>query len=262
LARELGITSDSVYRGRLVNAEDWAEYPALVQGRIPALNDYSHLISPFQYAFTKHFFFDPSQVQSRNHLVYGNTNVHLYSLLGVQYLRLDWLGSPLSNLNETNSYPAVQYSENDFLVRLKNVNLGDYSPTRIIVARSLDETFRIIDKKSFAPMDEVVVYKQLDADFVRVGKTELFVDGGDLRIVAESSGKTMIILPIEFSHCLKFQSNNENSSLIEVFRADGILAGLIFENKLDVTTKFRYGVFTNNKCRLKDLADFKSLTND
>jgi hypothetical protein len=95
---------------------------------------------------------------------------------------------------------------------------------------------------------------------VRVGKTELSVDGGDLRIVAESSGKTMIILPIEFSHCLKLQSNNKNSNLIDVFRVDGILTGIIFENKLDVTTKFRYGVFTNNKCRLKDLAEFRSLT--
>ena len=260
LAQELGISSDSVYRGRLVNAEERTEYQSLIQGRIPALNDYSHLVSPFQYAFTKYFFFDPGQGQSRNHLVYANTNVHLYSLLGVQYLRLEWLGSPLSNLNETNSHPAVQYSENDFLVRLKNVNLGNYSPTRLIVTRSLDETFRIMDKKSFAPMDEAVVYKQLDADFVRVGKTELSVDGGDLRIVAESSGKTMIILPIEFSHCLKLQSNNKNSNLIDVFRVDGILTGIIFENKLDVTTKFRYGVFTNNKCRLKDLAEFRSLT--
>jgi len=262
LAQELGVSSNSVYRGRLINGEDWAEYPTLVQGRIPALNDYSHLLSPIQYAFTKHFFFDPGQIQSRNHLVYANTNVHLYSLLGAKYLRLDWLGSPLSNLDETNSYPAVQYSENDFLVELKNVNLGNYSPTRLHVARSLDETFQIMDRKSFAPMEDVVVYKQLDANFVRVGKTELSVDSGDLRIVSESAGKTLIILPIEFSHCLKFESNNKNSNLIDVFRVDGILTGLIFANELDVTTKYRYGVFTNNKCRLKDLADYKFLTED
>ncbi len=262
LSRELGISDGSVYRGRLVNGEDWTEYQTLIQGRIPALNNYSHLISPFQYAFSKQFFFDPAQPQSRNHLVYANTNVHLYSLLGAQYLRLASLGSPLSNLNETNSYSAVQYSEGDFLVKLKNVNLGNYSPTRLIFARSLDETFQIMDKDSFAPMDEAVVYKQLDTDFVKVGKTELSVDGGDLRIVAESSGKTLIILPIEFSQCYRFQSNDKNSNLIDVFRADGILTGLIFESKLDVTTKFRYGVFKNNNCRLKDLADFKLLTND
>lgn len=71
------------------------------------------------------------------------------------------------------------------------------------------------------------MYKQLDADFVRVGKTELSVDDGDLRIVSESAGKTLIILPIEFSHCLKFESNNKNSNLIDVFRVDGILTGLI-----------------------------------
>ena len=262
LARELGISSNSAYRGRLVNGEDLAEYQTLLQGRIPALNDYSHLISPFQYAFSKHFFFDPFQTQSRTHLIYANANVHLYSLLGVQYLRLDWLGSRLSNLSEANSYPAVQYSENDFLVKLKNVNLGNYSPTRTVLARSLDETFQIMDSDSFDPMGEAVVYKQLDADFVKVGSTELTVDDGDLRIVAKSSGKSLIILPIEYSHCLKFESNTKSSSLNDFFRIDGILTGVIFEKSLDVTTRFRYGVFTNNHCRLKDLADFKSLSKD
>jgi hypothetical protein len=262
LVRELGISSNSAYRGRLVNGEDRAEYQTLLQGRIPALNDYSHLISPFQYAFSKHFFFDPFQTQSRTHLIYANANVHLYSLLGVQYLRLDWLGSRLSNLSEANSYPGVQYSENDFLVKLKNVNLGNYSPTRTVLARSLDETFQIMGSDSFDPMVEAVVYKQLDTEFVKVGSTELTVDGGDLRIFAKSSGKSLIILPIEFSHCLKFESNTENSSLNDVFRIDGILTGLIFENTLDVTTRFRYGVFTNNDCRLKDLADFKSLSKE
>jgi hypothetical protein len=115
---------------------------------------------------------------------------------------------------------------------------------------------------SFDPMVEAVVYKQLDTEFVKVGSTELTVDGGDLRIFAKSSGKSLIILPIEFSHCLKFESNTENSSLNDVFRIDGILTGLIFENTLDVTTRFRYGVFTNNDCRLKDLADFKSLSKE
>jgi len=262
LSKELGISDGSVYRGRLVNGEDRAEYQTLIQGRIPALNDYSHLISPFQYAFTKQFFFDPSQPQSRNYVVYANTNAHLYSLLGVQYMRLDWLGSPLSNLDETNSYPGVRYSENDYLVKLKNVNLGNYSPTRVVVAQSLEETFRIMDKDSFAPMDEAIVFKRLETGFVRSSQTKLLVEGGDLRVVAESPGKSMIILPIEYSHCLKFQSNNENSNLKDFFRVDAILTGLIFENELDVTTKFRYGVFKNNNCRLKDLADFKSLSKD
>ena len=180
----------------------------------------------------------------------------------MQYLRLDWLGSRLSNLSEANSYPGVQYSENDFLVKLKNVNLGNYSPTRTVLARSLDETFQTMDSDSFDPMREAVVYKQLDTDFVKVGNTELTVDGGDLRIVAKSSGKSLIILPIEFSHCLKFESNTKSSSLNDFFRIDGILTGVIFEKSLDVTTRFRYGVFTNNHCRLKDLADFKSLSKD
>ena len=158
--------------------------------------------------------------------------------------------------------PLLLNEKREICMKLKNVNLGNYSPTRVVVAQSLEETFRIMDKDSFAPMDEAIVFKQLETGFVRSGKTKLLVEGGDLRVVAESPGKSMIILPIEYSHCLKFKSNNENSNLRDFFRVDAILTGLIFENELDVTTKFRYGVFKNNNCRLKDLADFKSLSED
>ena len=40
---------------------------------------------------------------------------------------------------------------------------------------------------------------------------------------------------------------------------NGILTGLLFDKKLDVTAQIRYGIFSNSGCRLKDLEDYKVL---
>ncbi len=79
-------------------------------------------------------------------------------------------------------------------------------------------------------------------------------------ISANSQGKSLLIIPLEFSNCISFKSNNINSGLIDSFRVNGILTGLLFENNLNVTAKLRFGIFTNTGCRLKDLEEYRFLT--
>ena len=70
----------------------------------------------------------------------------------------------------------------------------------------------------------------------------------------------MLLLPLEFSNCFAFKSNDESSEFLDAFRVNGILTGLLFDKKLDVTAQIRYGIFSNSGCRLKDLEDYKVLT--
>lgn len=70
----------------------------------------------------------------------------------------------------------------------------------------------------------------------------------------------MLVLPLEFSSCLSFVSNDKSSDLLDSFRVNGILTGLIFDKHIDVTAQLRYGVFTNTGCRLKDLDEYQTLT--
>jgi hypothetical protein len=155
----------------------------------------------------------------------------------------------------------MKFSASDFLVELKNPNLGDYSPTKSYVVESLEETFKTMDRSDFSLIDDVVVYKPLAKNLVKASSSKLTLKGGDLRIQANSPGKSMLILPLEFSNCLAFKSNDSKSGFIDAFRVDGILTGLLFDGYLDVTAELRYGIFTNSGCRLKDLSDYKTLTN-
>jgi hypothetical protein len=118
-----------------------------------------------------------------------------------------------------------------------------------------------MDRSDFSLTSDVVVYEPLINNLVKASNSKLTLKGGDLRIEANSPGKSMLILPLEFSNCITFKSNDPKSGFIDAFRVDGILSGLRFDGFLDVTAELRYGVFTNNDCRLKDLDDYKTLTN-
>ena len=117
-----------------------------------------------------------------------------------------------------------------------------------------------MDRDDFSLLDDVVVYKPMSNDFVKASSSKITLEGGDLRIVANSPGKSVLLLPLEFSNCFVFNSNDKNSEFLDAFRVNGILTGLLFDKKLDVTAQIRYGIFSNSGCRLKDLEDYKVLT--
>ena len=260
LSQEIALRPSSQFKGRLVDVMERTDYEAVFQARIPVINDVSHLVTPLSFEFYEHYLFDPQVKQVRNHYKFVARNSAIYSLLGVKYLRTDSFSLPLSDFSETNSYPVRQFAPNDFLVTLKNTNIGDYSPTNFFTVDTLTETFEVMDRGDFSLFDDVVVYEPIVSDLVKADTSKLTLEGGDLRIVAKSRGKSLLILPLEFSNCFAFKSNDKGSGFIDAFRVNGILTGLLFEKNLTVTAHIRYGIFSNSGCRLKDLEDYKVLT--
>ena len=261
LSRQIALKRDDQFNGRLVDLMKYTDFEALFVGRIPSLNDHSHLVTPLSVDFYDHYLFDPETTPTRSNYKFVDRNRAVYGLLGVKYLRKAELKSLLGDFSDDNSEPPMKFSASDFLVELKNPNLGDYSPTKSYVVESLEETFKTMDRSDFSLIDDVVVYKPLAKNLVKAISSKLTLKGGDLRIQANSPGMSMLILPLEFSNCFAFISNDLKSGLIDSFRVDGILTGLLFDGYLDVTAELRYGIFTNTGCRLKDLDDYKTLTN-
>ena len=178
----------------------------------------------------------------------------------MKYLSTDSLTSTLSEFNNSNSYPAQKFGPNDYLITFKNTNIGDYSPTSFFTVGTLSETFEVMDRDDFSLLNDAVVYKPMSNELVKASSSKISLEGGDLRIVANSPGKYVLLLPLEFSNCFAFKSNDESSEFLDAFRVNGILTGLLFDKKLDVTAQISYGIFSNSGCRLKDLEDYKVLT--
>jgi hypothetical protein len=72
---------------------------------------------------------------------------------------------------------------------------------------------------------------------------------GGWRLTGKSSATSIVVLPQQFSHCLR-----AGDKRVKVVRADLMLTGLVFSGDLDTEISFDYGLFSA-ACRRADLAD-------
>ena len=83
----------------------------------------------------------------------------------------------------------------------------------------------------------------------------LTVERDGVRIQATSDGPAHILLPVQFSHCLVVV----NGSPARLTRANLLQTLVSFEGTLDARLEFHFGLFADNKCRLRDGLDNKAL---
>jgi hypothetical protein len=84
----------------------------------------------------------------------------------------------------------------------------------------------------------------------------LFTERQGLRVKAESSGQSILLLPIQFSRCLRLVDSMPEMKL---FRANLMETGLLFEGMIDVRIELHNGPFDDPACRLRDYWDMKHL---
>ena len=71
---------------------------------------------------------------------------------------------------------------------------------------------------------------------------------------AKSKGWSIIVLPIDFSHCLNFT----NKSTFKVFPINLLQTGILFTNYINTEIIYKYSVIgENSSCRNKDFKNFK-----
>ncbi len=258
LVENLSIENNKQFRGRAVYIDQESEFAANISDRIPLLNDYSHNMTPYAYKFYEAFFFDSAITQRRNHFIFSMKNLDLYSLLGVKFFVAKSDGSWQNVVSSQSSVIASSRAINDeSIIELKSVNVGDYSPTTVYIAKTMAETFRIMTLNDFSTSKDVVLKRDLDAKLVPVNKSRLTIINGDLLVEAESNGVSLIVLPLEFSSCLNFSENSDSSYFLGAQLADGLLTAVVFDKNLDLNIKFRSGLFGNSGCRLEDLKNFR-----
>jgi hypothetical protein len=92
---------------------------------------------------------------------------------------------------------------------------------------------------------------------------KLSVMRGGLHLSGHSDGTSLVVLPQQFSNCLR--AYDERARLM---RTDLILTGVIFSGSIDTDISFDYGIDTDisfdygifsPECRRADFADMKRL---
>jgi hypothetical protein len=222
--------------------------------KIPTVFEVNQLITPRSYfALTRNLAI-PADKQLRDFTLVRKININYLQQIGVKYL--------ISN--EELKIGSLLLSENSngvrvFLYEIPEVNLGNWFATKTIQVQKLSDAekyFKSITRTADnITMTEVNLSNQV---FVPPIDSQLFVDGNKYEIKAQSNGKTLIILPIEFSKCFKFEKIGE-SNLLGSIPVDIGQLGLIFNKDLHVKFNYKNGPLTNPGCRLYDYIDMKRI---
>jgi hypothetical protein len=139
------------------------------------------------------------------------------------------------------------------IYRLPDPNVGSYSPTEVVVADSAPEIIAILGAQDF-DFRRRVVLSSGGVSLVPARDTRLTVNrGGGFHVSGKSDGVSLIILPQQFSHCLKASASN-----VRIVRANLLWTGVVFSGTVDADISFAYGVFSPG-CRRADIADMKRL---
>jgi hypothetical protein len=141
------------------------------------------------------------------------------------------------------------------LFELSNPNLGTYSPTRFIKATTAAEAVQLIRDNKHRLEEVAVVSADVPSTTAKTRDATMIVERDGLRVRATSDGTAHILLPVQFSHCLVVV----NGAAARLVRANLFQTLLSFDRAIDARLEFRFGLFADNSCRLRDGLDNKAL---
>jgi hypothetical protein len=223
----------------------------LWNSNIPTFEDYGQWV-------TKQMFMFDSDLLARDEDFVDEKGVatHIYklapkllALLGVRYVVSDGTvdnPSVTEVLHETSPAATLR------LYEIHNVNLGNFSPTKVVAANSYDDAAAQL--QDLQGQDTVVLLGSLPlrSPLVAAGQARLTVEKGGYHISARSAGASLLVLPVQFSHCWRLTA--EPDGKVSVFRANIIQTGIYFQGKLDADLRFGFGL-ANSSCRKQDADD-------
>ena len=136
---------------------------------------------------------------------------------------------------------------------LHHPNVGNYSPIQLLTAETAAEAAAIMRQPDFDPTNQAVLSTNVDESLVAARNMQMSLVRGGLHVSGHSNGTSLVVLPQQFSHCLRARDES-----VRLVRANLMLTGMIFSGDVDTDILFDYGVFTPN-CRWADLSDIREL---
>jgi hypothetical protein len=223
--------------------------------QIPTLFEYNQFISPVFHALIKRALQRPPIAHQRNITVLTYPDTRVLKLLGVRYLLTPQPDAGIGELRVTEERVGGRWG----LIELSEPNLATYSPTLIETRHDLASTLDfIVDHVDLAK--RAVTREEIDGVLVPLSSSALSMSDGGLRVVAESAGRSLVVVPIEFSHCIELRATNPGmGTATTLLRIDGVLTGILFDSHLDAVLSFRYGPLHNPLCRWQDYRELQSM---
>jgi hypothetical protein len=138
------------------------------------------------------------------------------------------------------------------LFRVEHPNLGQYSPMRTTRIATAAQALAAMKDKAFDAEQQALVEDDPPDDLVPGQLRSLMIDAGPtIRVDADSAGKSLLVLPFEFSYCLRLEQDDGGSArLIPVNLQQ---TGLLFDRQAKVRISYHFGPLDQVGCRGEDL---------
>jgi hypothetical protein len=267
LGNNIGLRQDPRFRGSVFfytfQFDEFLTLDSLWVDGIPTTNEYSQLVTPQAIYFVH-------ELLKRN--VAGDLNwfrpwintpegsfstlFRAFRALGVRYVG----GYEPLRIRGIAEFPSVSFPRRSpfssglwMIHEIPDVNVGNYSPTEITLAPSAAETIDALASPSFDFSRQAVLSTELRGRLVPARDMQLSVIRGGWHLSGHSDGTSLVVLPQEFSNCLRARDER-----VRLVRADLILTGVIFSESVDTDISLDFGIFSPG-CRRADLADVKQL---
>jgi hypothetical protein len=278
LEKEIALSPVKIYNGRVASlfgsgnsdvfdASIWQKYQKAFEGslgndlmtvgmwyyKIPTLLVYNPLMSPALFRFTRAFLSEPQDIPDRNIPMLRKFDARILRLLGVKFVISDQreaIGTDARFIVAL-SEPSGKTAN---LFELDRVNTQGFSPTNLRTIRSWAETMSVLADPTFDLEKNSTTDRELAGPFEAVTESRIVVSDSKIFVTAKSHGRSLLILPFEFSNCMVVAGGRPDMS---VFRADGLLLGLSFERSLDISVETRFGLGRRSLCRFQDAMEHR-----
>jgi hypothetical protein len=224
----------------------------LWKNNIPTVNEYTQLVTPYS-----HYFF--SRLMSGS--IFGGTNglplvdakEDILLMLGVSSI----ISYKPLKLTEFTLIDKISDEKNyySFYLYLKDTQFQLNSPIKWEYMPSLKELYERIEKP-FDSRRSLLVQEALPSNLVQVKSSELRVVRGGYEISAETSGHSVLILPIQYSHCLR--ASVFSGRAVKIFRANGIHTGVLINGPTKFKIDLGLSIFSA-ECRSNDINDINEM---
>ena len=283
----IGLRRNEVFRGRLANIARAEKVDILPDGRqyiyeaqqsldhdvaftimkgadfrhstmvkdIPTLFDVTRFIAPGTVATMNYFLTEPIHYKQPQFLYPSRYDARWMAFFGIRYVIH-------SELIDSATEPLITQRLGEhslYLYEVPHPNIGNYSPTEVVFAESLSGALGIMADREFDFREKVVVDQPISMPLVLAAYTHLNIVRGQLDFQATSSGWSLVVLPFEFSRCLRVSRRpGFVGPLPTLQRVNTHQIGVLFERETAVIISFVFGPLENTGCRSKDAQDWRA----
>jgi hypothetical protein len=137
------------------------------------------------------------------------------------------------------------------IFRIDDINLGQYSPTVLRRVSTAAEAMAELRVSGFDPKRDAVVEGGVPSGLVPATSAKVRVDPGPTLVVqASTPSRSLLVLPFEYSHCLRLDAANGKARLVPVNLQQ---TGLLFQGSVEAKIIYRFGLFADAGCRGDDI---------